>query len=232
MDQARLTQLARYSTTLEFGVDADEFASALEDAAVVAGETLCQLYEIHLTLKAFHQDSYSGYELEDDTVQSLRDHYKKHKGGTGRSVKLERSSERVHSDVADVLSEVIDASVSTAFQMSLGFTVDVAATRRKGSSSSPFIFLEIDGPHSLVRSLDPIDSAGNAGAGRGHLHDGSAASRVRGAAALKRRVLQRQGFRLGVVGEDEWRTMTKSREKREFLRDILAKAGVSEDRLL
>lgn len=194
---------------------------ALEDAAVVASETLCQLYEIHLTLKAFHQDSYSAYELEDDTVQSLRDHYRKHKGGSGRTTKLERSSERVHADVADILREVIDASISTVHQMSLGFTVDVAATKRRSASSSPYIFIEIDGPHSLVRSLDPMDAVGVA-------HT----SRVRGASALKRRVLQKHGFRMGVINEDEWRTMSKSREKREFLREILVKAGVSEDRLL
>lgn len=194
---------------------------ALEDAAVVAGETLCQLYEIHLTLKAFHQESYREYELEDDTVQSLREHYKRHRGGAARAVKLERSSERVHSDVAEQLRDVIDASVSTGHQMALGFTVDVAATRRKSSQSSPFIFIEIDGPHSLVRSLDPMDAVGV-----GHT------SRVRGAAALKRRVLQKHGFKVGVVNEDEWRTMSKSKEKREFLRDILVKAGVSDDRLL
>jgi len=194
---------------------------ALEDAAVVASETLCQLYEIHLTLKAFHQESYSAYELENDTVQSLRKHYRKHRGGSGRNIKLERSSERLHGDVADILSEVVDASVSTAYQMSLGFTVDVAATRRRSSSSSPIIFIEIDGPHSLVRSLDPMEAT-----------TGGQTSRVRGAAALKRRVLQKHGFRTGVVGEDEWRQMNKSRDKREFLREVLLKAGISEDRLL
>lgn len=197
---------------------------ALEDASVVATEALCQLYEIHLALKAFHQDSYGGYELEDGTVQSLREHYRKHKGGGNRAVRLERSSERVHADVAELLKDVLDASVSTSPQMALGFTVDVAATKRRSSSSSPFIFVEIDGPHSLVRSLDPMDAAGSFGAAQ--------ASRVKGAAALKRRVLQRHGFRLGVVNEDEWRTMSTSREKRELLRDICVKAGVSEDRLL
>jgi len=190
---------------------------------VVAGETLCQLYEVHLTLKAFHQESYREYELEDDTVQSLREHYRRHRGGAGRAVKLERSAERVHADVAEQLRDVIDGSVSTAHQTALGFGVDVAATRRKGGQQAPLALIEIDGPHSLVRSLDPMDAGG---VGLGHT------SRVRGAAALKRRVLHKLGFHIGVVNEDEWRTMSKSKEKRDFLRELLAKAGVSGDRLL
>jgi len=119
---------------------------ALEDAAVVASETLCQLYEIHLTQKAFHFDAYKAYELEDDTVQSLRDHYKKHRGGIGRSIKLERTTERVHQDIAETLKEVVEASVQQAYQTPLGFVVDVAATRRRSSaaltqSRGPWILL-------------------------------------------------------------------------------------------
>jgi len=192
---------------------------ALEDAAVVASETLCQLYEIHLTLKAFHQDSYSAYELEDDTVKSLRDHYKKHKGGCGRNFKLERNSERIHSDVADIVREVVDGSISTSHQTTLGFSVDVAVTRSR--SSSAFMFIDIDGPHSLVRSLDPTDNAAV-----GHT------ARIRGAMILKRRVLQKHGFRMAVITEDEWRTLDDDRAKREYLRGVLVKAGVKEDRLL
>lgn len=194
---------------------------ALEDAAVVASETLCQLYEIHLTLKAFHYDSYSAYELEDDTVQSLRDHYKRHRGGRGRDFKLERTSERIHADVAATLREVVDGSVHTQYQIPLGFIVDVAVTRRRSSSGSAFALLDIDGPHSLVRSLDPTDTAAI-----GHT------SRVRGAVALKRNALQRHGFRVAVINEDTWRTLDNDQEKRNFLREVLLSAGVSEDRMV
>ncbi|CAK9055667.1 unnamed protein product [Durusdinium trenchii] len=38
---------------------------ALEDAPSMPGDTLCQLYEIHLALKAFREDLYGKYELEE-----------------------------------------------------------------------------------------------------------------------------------------------------------------------
>lgn len=181
------------------------------------------MYEIHLTLKAFHHDSYKAYELEDDTVQSLREHYRRHKGG-GRAIKLERSSERLHGDVSDLLREVVDASVSTSHVTTLGFTVDVAATprsKRSASSAGPLILIDVDGPHSLIRSLDPAESVAI-----------WAASRVRGTLGLKRRVLQKNGMRLAVFSEDDWRGLDGARDRREFLRGLLRRAGVSEDKLL
>jgi len=192
---------------------------ALEDAAGLSNETLCQLFEIHLALKAFHNESYNAYELEDDTVQSLRDHYKKQRGGAERQFKLERPSEKIHSDVAGILRDVIEGSVSTQHQTSLGFVVDVAATRRR--SSTAFMFLDVDGPHSLVRSLDPMDSTG-----MGHT------SRARGHVLLKRRIIQKNGFRIAAVTEDGWRALNGDREKREYLRELLKNAGVSQDRLV
>jgi hypothetical protein len=75
---------------------------SLEDSTSVSSETLCQLYEVHLALKTFHNDSYSQYNLEDVTVQGLRAHYKKSKGANGYVLKLDRSSERAHSDISSV----------------------------------------------------------------------------------------------------------------------------------
>lgn len=188
---------------------------ALEDAAVVSGETLCQLYEIHLSLKAFHHGSYAAYELEDDTAKSLCEHYKKQRSSGCRAVKLERTSERLHSDVSDHLREVLECSISMQHSMPLGFTVDVVATKKR--NSTPLIYLDIDGPHTIVRSLDPTD---------GRVH------RVRADALLRRRVIQKNGFRIASFTEDDWRGMDGSREKREFLRVMLRNAGVSEERLI
>lgn len=198
---------------------------ALEDAPVQASDTLCQLYEIHLTLKAFHQESYSAYELEDDTVQSLREHYRRQRGGS-RGVKPERSSERLHGDIAELLREIVDASVSTSYVTSLGFTVDIAAVPRASDgrsrrSTPPLILIDVDGPHSLIRSLDPAESVAM-----------GAASRVRGTLALKRRALEKNGMRMAVFSEDDWRGLDGARDRKEFLRGLLKKAGVPEDKMV
>lgn len=102
---------------------------------VISGETLCQLYEIHIALKAFHPETYSPYEIEAEIAQNLRDHYKKYKPGTGHKFKMERSSERLHEIVAEQLKEVIEGSVAMQHSTALGFTVDLAATKkRKGDA--------------------------------------------------------------------------------------------------
>jgi hypothetical protein len=194
---------------------------ALEDASVVGSETLCQLYEIHLTLKAFHYESYKAYELEDDTAQSLRDHYKRHKGGSSRHQKLERGSEKVHADIAEVLREVVDASVSVAHQTTLGFIVDAAVLRKRGSSSA-LVMVDVDGPGTMLRSLDPVDAA---------ITGSTQTARVRGGVALKRRLLQKHGGKVTVVNEDDWAAIDSNQHKREHLRDMLLKAGLNEDRL-
>merc|ERR1712146_551640 len=101
------------------------------------------------------------------------------------------SSERLHQNVADQLDEVIEGSVSKQHQTVLGFSVDVAATKKK--SSAAFMLLDIDGPHTLVRSLDPADTS-----------SGPTAWRVRGAVLLRRRVIQKHGFRIAAITEDSW----------------------------
>jgi len=164
--------------------------SALEDAPTIAGETLCQLYEIHLTLRAFRHDLYRPYELEDTAVQSLRDHYKKHKGGRMRESRLERTTEKVQKDIAEVLEDVVDGQIVRQHQTALGFTVDLAVMRRR--SQTAVVLIDVDGPHTLLRSLDPMGAAPQLG---------QYASRVRGAVLLKRRVLQKYGFRLVVLSE-------------------------------
>merc|ERR1712217_617507 len=144
--------------------------------------------------KAFHQSTYRRYELEEATVQSLQNHYKKHKGGALRnrvsnvSAKLERSSERIHADVAEMLQEVVEASIVQAFQVpNLGISVDIAVNRRKSSTSLPLATIDIDGPHCLVRSLDPTQTASKGFAadsvGVGH------ATRISGPMDLKRSLL-------------------------------------------
>lgn len=190
---------------------------ALEDAPVMASDTLCQLYEVHVALKAFRQDLYKKYELEEDAVQSLKAHYRKHRGGKLRELKLERANERVHKEVAETLKHVVKGAVHRQHQTSLGLGVDVAVTRRR--SASAVAFLEVDGAHSLLRSLDaPAPQLGHA-------------SRVRGSVLLKRYMLQKHGFRMAVISEDLWRSLVDSRERREFLREALRNAGVGKARL-
>jgi hypothetical protein len=191
---------------------------ALEATEVVSGETLCQLFEIHLTLKAFHPDTYAPYELEDEIVQSLREHYRKYKGGNGHKFKMERTSEKLHESVADLLNEVIEGSVAMQHQTALGFGVDIAATKKR--SSTAFMFLDIDGPHTLVRSLATGDVSQTA----------PTSWRVRGSVLLKRRVIQKHGFRIAAITEDSWNALDSIRDKREHLRGILRNAGVEKDR--
>lgn len=191
----------------------------LGGAAGAASEAQCQFYEIHITLKAFRPESYVRYELAEDAVQALRSHYKKHRGGKGREVKLERTSEKIHKDMSETLRSVVDGLVSRQQQTDLGPAVDLAVTRRRGASGL-LLGIEVDGPHSLLRSLDP--SAPQLGQ----------PMRVRGAVLLKRHLLQKHGLRLAVVSEDLWRGLADSREKRDFLRELLRNAGVPKDRLL
>lgn len=183
---------------------------ALEDAPSMPGDTLCQLYEIHLALKAFRDDLYGKYELEDAAVQSLKAHYRKQRGGKLRDVKLDRSVEKVCKDIADSLQKVVTGSVSRQHQTELGMAVDIAVTKK---GSKPIVFIEVDGSHSLMRTLDLTGPSNQI-------------SRVRGPVLLKRYLLQKHGFRIAVVPEDFWRSLPDSREKRDFLRELLRSAGV------
>jgi len=96
---------------------------ALEAAKSVSSEALCQLYEIHRTLEACHNESYKAYELDDDTARGLHDHYKRQKGRIGRHLRSELPTEKISTEVAEVLKSVVDAPVSVAHQTSLGFSV-------------------------------------------------------------------------------------------------------------
>ncbi|CAE7242019.1 unnamed protein product [Symbiodinium sp. CCMP2592] len=151
---------------------------ALEDAPTMPGDTLCQLYEIHLALKAFRNDLYGKFELEASAVQSLRAHYKKQRGGKVRDVKLDRSVEKVCKDIADSLQKVVSrGSVSRQHQTELGMAVDIAVSAKRGSK--PIVFIEVDGSHSLMKTLDLTGPTT------------SQISRVRGPVLLKRYLLQK-----------------------------------------
>lgn len=207
-----------------------EVFSALEDSPLQSNQALCQLYEIHLTLKAFHHDSYKDHELEDDTVQSLREHYRAHRADSPNS-KLERTSDKCRADLAETLRQVLDASASAPYSTSLGLSVDVAATSRSRRSSStarpPVVLLDVDGSLSLIRSLDP-----NAAEGAKATLTGEGTPRVPGTVALKRRLLRQSGLRMVVIAEERWNGFEGSRERREFLRNTLRSAGVDKDRFL
>merc|ERR1711953_103914 len=186
---------------------------ALEDAPVMPSDTLCQLYEIHVSLKTFCQNLYKKYELDGEAVQSLRGHYRKQRGGKMRELKLDRYSEKVHKDIAVTLRNVVSCSVVRQHQTESGFSVDMAVVKRR--SSTVVALVEVDGSHTVMRSLDP--SVGQPGL----------SGRVRGPILFKRHILQKHGFRLVVVSEDLWRSLADSREKRELLRELLRTAGVS-----
>ncbi|CAE7194251.1 PAT14 [Symbiodinium natans] len=176
---------------------------ALEDAPTMPGDTLCQLYEIHLALKAFRNDLYGKYELEESAVQSLKAHYRKQRGGKVRDVKLDRSMEKVCKDIADCLQKVVTGSVSRQHQTELGMAVDIAVSSKRGSR--PIAFIEVDGSHSLMKTLDLTGPTA------------SQISRVRGPVLLKRYLLQKHGFRIAVVPEDFWRSLPDTRDKRDSL---------------
>jgi len=190
---------------------------ALENAPSVRANALCELYEIHVSLKASQQDAYKEYELDDAIVQGLREHYKQSRNGLVNNFRLDPNSEKVHVEVRGVLEKIMDGIVRQSVQSSPGMIVDFVISQKK--SSKAIAILELDGPQVLVRSLDSSDSS----AGQ--------ATRVRGSATLKRKVLQRSGLKVAVVQEQDWLNLEEDRKK-SFLREILKKAGVSEDRFV
>eukprot|EP00928_Gymnodinium_smaydae_P034337 TRINITY_DN24360_c1_g1_i1.p1 TRINITY_DN24360_c1_g1~~TRINITY_DN24360_c1_g1_i1.p1 ORF type:complete len:845 (+),score=180.85 TRINITY_DN24360_c1_g1_i1:337-2535(+) len=194
---------------------------ALEDSAVVASETLCQLYEIHLTLTAFHHDTYKAYELEDGTVQSLREHYAEERGLAGRKELEQLESAGVLKEVSDMLQEVLDVNVLTSHRTAQGLSVDLAATRKRssGAEASPLVVVDFDGPHTLVRSLPCQDGSASA-----------SKARLRGGVALRRRLLRKSGEKVAVVNEDTWRLLQGRRAKEEHLRAALHEAGLGMER--
>lgn len=191
--------------------------SALRDM-LVGSDTLCRLFEIHTVLRLFHADTYEHFRLEDDTVQSLREHYKKHRGKRG-SQKLSRSAEKLHDEVASVLRDVLDGwSVQRQHQTPCGLLVDLAAMRRKGSA--PGLCVEIEGPQSLVSCLDA--AADRTPAEREKPRD---CDRLRGPVLMRRRVLQQSGLALAVIPEDLWRSLEDHAQKRNLLRELVKLSG-------
>eukprot|EP00928_Gymnodinium_smaydae_P025517 TRINITY_DN20294_c0_g1_i2.p1 TRINITY_DN20294_c0_g1~~TRINITY_DN20294_c0_g1_i2.p1 ORF type:complete len:838 (-),score=163.57 TRINITY_DN20294_c0_g1_i2:114-2342(-) len=193
----------------------------MKETAAMSNETLCQLYEVHAALRLFRPDLYKRYELKGETVQSLRDHYKKCRGGPARNPRLQRDTERVHKDVVATLERVMAGVAHLQHQLPTGFAVDVAVGGSKKDIDSPMLVVEIDGSQTLLQTLDTQAPP--------HV---SQEFRARGDILLKRRILQQIGLRLVVLNEELWRSLEDSREKREFLRDILKNALVDASSML
>ncbi|CAE8624634.1 unnamed protein product, partial [Polarella glacialis] len=174
----------------------------LADTPKVTADALCQLYEVHLALEAEQKDRYAEYRIDSDAVSSLLEHYKDNRK-EGRCV-----SERVRSDVVSSLKSLVDGTVNSNHRTSLGLLSDVAALRKK-SSTDGYIHLEIDSALTLVRALDQDESA----------------TVVDGGAALRRRIMQKNGLRLVAVRESEWRGLDDTKEKRRHLKSLLAALG-------
>lgn len=174
----------------------------------LSGDAACELYEVHLALRAFRREAYRKYELQGDAVQRLLASYRRHRGGRLRESRLSGASEKIHKDLAEVLRSVAEHSVARQHQTEAGLIVDVALVSKR--SAAVDVAIEVDGPASLLRSLDPPSAPAGAG------------SRVRGAVLLKRHLLQRLGVRVAVVSEDLWRSLGDAREKKDFLRDLLS----------
>jgi len=79
------------------------------DSLNPTSDCLCQLFEIHTTLKSFRHDMYKKYELQEDIVKRLKSHYKKHRGGKLRETRLDRA-DKVLKDVAGTLKNVVEDS--------------------------------------------------------------------------------------------------------------------------
>jgi len=195
---------------------------ALEDVERLSSDTLCELYELHLASKAQHS-SYSSIELDSDTVQSLKEHYSKHHARSARFLKMERPSERCHAEVADALQKVVDGIVQPRFESPSGLIADIGVTKKKSTSSSVIVLVEIEGPHVVHRSLDAPDSSHAGGGSKG---------RLRGPVAMKRKILQKGGYKVAVISEDDWRGHDDARAKREYLKSVILQAGVSKEKLL
>eukprot|EP00434_Breviolum_minutum_P034672 symbB.v1.2.030691.t2/scaffold3488.1/size55655/5 len=133
-----------------------------------------------------------------------------HQGRLGKLPSERTPILRAFADIADSLQKVVTGSVSRQHQTELGMAVDIAVTKK---GSKPIVFIEVDGSHSLMRTLDLTGPSNQI-------------SRVRGPVLLKRYLLQKHGFRIAVVPEDFWRSLPDSREKRDFLRELLRSAGV------
>jgi len=171
----------------------------------VSAEALCQLYECHLVLDSEHKPAYSAYRIDQDELDALQDNYREFRKDE------RRCSERQRSDVASALKALVDGSVHVNHRTSTGLLVDVAALRKR-SSADGFVHVDLDTNVTAVRSLDQDEVT-------------AAAMITEGPVALRRRVLQKHGFRLITVRESEWRDLDDSKDKRRYLRSLLSALG-------
>jgi len=171
----------------------------------VSAEALCQLYECHLVLDVEHKPAYSSYRIDQDELEALQDNYREFRKDE------RRCSERQRSDVASALKSLVDGSVHVNHRTSTGLLVDVAALRKR-SSADGFVHVDLDTNVTAVRSLDQDEVT-------------AAAMITEGPVALRRRVLQKHGFRLITVRESEWRDLDDSKDKRRYLRSLLSALG-------
>jgi len=178
---------------------------ALEKVPTIACESLLQLYELHLTLETEQKEAYSRYRPERHLIDALEDHYKDNRKDE------RRCSERLRNDVASALKSLVDGSVHVNHRTSLGLLVDVVALRKRNSSDG-FVHVDLDSGMTTVRSLDQDEPT-------------QAAIVVEGSVALRRRLLTKSGMRLVTVKESEWRDLDDSKDKRRYLRNVLANLG-------
>lgn len=174
----------------------------LEDTRQVGTDALCQLYELHLALDSEQKEAYSKYRPSAEAIKGLQDIYK-----TNRR-ECRRCDDRQRNDVAATLKALVDGTVTVNHRTTTGLLVDVAALKRR-SSADAFVHVELDAPLTTVRPLEQDETA----------------VVVEGAVALRRRLLQKQGLRLVVVRESEWRNLEESKEKRRHLRSLLSNLG-------
>jgi len=86
-------------------------------------------------------------------------------------------------------------------------------TRRRDT----VVVVEVDRPSTILRSIEEDDEVG---------------SRVRGAVALRRRMLQKHGEKIAVINADTWAELEDPKQRQKHMRDVLLRAGVSEDRFV
>lgn len=178
---------------------------ALERVPMIPADALVQLFECHLALDFEHTDAYERYRIAPDMVQALQDHYRENRKDE------RRCTEKSRNDVASVLKSLVDGSVHVNHRTSVGLLVDVAALRKR-TSTDAFVHVDLDSNVTVIRSLD---------------HDDPVVAGVvtEGAVALRRRILQKQGLKMAIVKEGEWKDMDETKEKRRHLRNLLAGLG-------
>merc|ERR1712039_997839 len=90
-----------------------------------------------------------------------------------------------------------------------GFFTDIAVSEDR--TSSPSLYVEIDGPQTTLRRLDTSPPS---------------VPIVRGHVMMKRLVFQRHGFRVVVLSEELWSSFCSDKEKACFIRELMRMAGM------